>query len=251
MAGARGPIVQQAGAAGHEGRVHGRQDGVIRGGVLAGLAVALVTVAVPVSAAPAGRARGGPGLLEDSACSGPHSGRGAADRGLVCLGQLCTAVGFYGNVPGTGTLAEYWDGTSWSLQATPDPAGAGVSVLKGVSCPAAGFCAAVGRYQNAAGKHVTLAETWNGTAWSIQPAPSPAGARRSYLWAVSCASPTACTATGSYETASRRHVTLAEAWNGTSWSDPAHAPPHAGPQQPVRRVLPVAWCLHRGGHPDR
>ena len=192
--------------------------GVIRGGVLAGLAVALVTVAVPVSAAPAGRAPAGPAAWKIQHVPDPTAAGGRLTGVSCASASACTAVGFYGNVPGTGTLAEHWDGTAWSLQATPDPAGAGVSVLEGVSCPAAGFCAAVGRGQNAAGKHVTLAETWNGTSWSIRPAPSPVGARRSYLWAVSCASPTACTATGSYETASRKHVTLAEAWNGTSWS---------------------------------
>jgi hypothetical protein len=192
--------------------------GVIRGGVLAGLAVALVTVSVPVSAAPAGRAAAAPASWRIQHVPDPAVAQGRLTGVSCASASSCTAVGFYGNVPGTGTLAEHWDGTSWSLQATPDPAGAGVSVLKGVSCPVARFCAAVGRYQNAAGKNVTLAETWNGTAWSIQAAPSPVGARRSYLRAVSCASPTACTATGNYETASRRHVTLAEAWNGTSWS---------------------------------
>ena len=149
--------------------------GVIRGGALAGVVAALVTVAVPVSAAPAG-----PAAWKIQHVPDPAVAQGRLTGVSCASARSCTAVGFYGNLPGTGTLAEHWDGTSWSLQATPDPAGAGVSVLEGVSCPAAGVCAAVGRYQNAAGKHVTLlAETWNGTAWSIRPEPSPAGSRRS------------------------------------------------------------------------
>ena len=160
-------------------------------------------------------------------------------------------MGFYGNVPGTGTLAEHWDGTSWSLQATPDPAGAGVSVLEGVSCPAAGFCAAVGRYQNAAGKHVTLAETWNGTV-VVDPACAQPGGGAAQL----SVGRVLRLAHGLHRNGELRDG-IAQARHAGRGVErhlvvrPAHAPPRAGPQQPVRRVLPVAWCLHRGGHPDR
>ena len=63
----------------------------------------------------------------------------------------CTAVGVFDNLPGTGTLVERWNGTSWSIQASANPAGAFTSVLFGVSCPAATFCVAVGNYRNRAG----------------------------------------------------------------------------------------------------
>lgn len=61
--------------------------GVIRGGVLAGLVAALVTVAVPVSAVLAGRTPAGPASWMIQHVPDPTVAGGAADRGLVCLGQ--------------------------------------------------------------------------------------------------------------------------------------------------------------------
>jgi hypothetical protein len=83
-----------------------------------------------------------------------------------------------------------------------------------VSCPRANDCVAVGGSPSA-----PLVERWNGRAWEIQPAPSPAGAQSSSLAAVSCVKPKACTAVGSY-TPSRpplAQATLAERWNGRVW----------------------------------
>jgi len=81
-------------------------------------------------------------------------------------------------------------------------------VLSAVSCTSASACTAVGSYDN-----VTLAETWNGARWSLEPTPNPSGSKRSALSGVSCTSATSCTAVGSYD-----NVTLAEAWNGAKWS---------------------------------
>jgi len=64
------------------------------------------------------------------------------------------------------TLAEVWDGTSWSSRPTPNPKDPGTngSVLSGVSCASATACMAVGHY------YAGLAEAWNGTSWSIRTA---------------------------------------------------------------------------------
>jgi hypothetical protein len=56
-------------------------------------------------------------------------------------------------------LAEAWNGTSWSLQKTPSPAGSSTTVLSGVACAAAGPCDAVGYYFSADGIELPLAET--------------------------------------------------------------------------------------------
>ena len=71
-----------------------------------------------------------------------------------------------------------------------------------------------------------LAETWNGTSWSVEPSSNPPGATSSYLSAVSCPSASFCMAVGyqyhPYE------QNLAETWNGTSWSvEPSSNPPGA------------------------
>jgi hypothetical protein len=59
---------------------------------------------------------------------------------------------------------------------------------------------------------VTLAERWNGKPWAIQPTPNPARAQQSRLWAVACASASACTAVGTATKMAGNQVTLAERW---------------------------------------
>jgi hypothetical protein len=109
-------------------------------------------------------------------------------------------------------LAERWNGTKWSLQTTPNPTGAVQSYLSGVSCASASACTAAGHYFNGT-TTVTLAERWNGTKWSLQHTPNPTGSTDSELHGVSCASASACTATGYYNNGTTP-VTLAERWNG-------------------------------------
>ena len=140
----------------------------------------------------------------------PQSDRGAGSRlqGVSCTSATaCTAVGSYYNSAGERvTLAERWNGTGWKIQSTPNPTGGQHNSLQGISCTSATACTAVGNYVNSAGKLVTLAERWNGTAWTVQSTPNPSGAGGSYLKGVSCTSATACTAVGysDQDSASRR-----------------------------------------------
>lgn len=145
----------------------------------------------------------------------------AAATGLFavsCAGATaCTATGSSQGPSGTArTLAETWNGTKWSIVATPSPAGAIQSVLTGVSCPAPKTCIAGGYSRNDTGALKTLAETWNGAKWSIVATPPPAGASQSALSAVSCTSARTCTAVGAYISGATL-VTLAETWNGSTW----------------------------------
>jgi hypothetical protein len=140
--------------------------------------------------------------------------------GVSCAtATSCIAVGEYRNASNTYlTLAERWNGTSWTIKSTPNPAGATFPTLQAVSCTSATACTAVGTYTNASGTDVTLAERWNGTTWVIQPTPNHAGATGSYLQGVSCTSATACTATGGYFNSAGTLLTLAERWNGSTWT---------------------------------
>jgi hypothetical protein len=54
---------------------------------------------------------------------------------------------FYNSTGVQVTLAEVWDGSRWAIQPTPNPVGAGASVLLGVSCTSPGACTAVGYTQ--------------------------------------------------------------------------------------------------------
>jgi hypothetical protein len=150
----------------------------------------------------------------------PAGAEGSELSGVACASAAgCIAVGSYSNSAGKGvTLAEEWNGTSWSVQSTPNPSGAKGSELSGVACASAAACTAVGSYTNSAGTSVTLAEARNGTSWSVQPSPNPKGAAAASLYGVSCLSATACTAVGSYTNGTGTGVTLAEDWNGTRWS---------------------------------
>jgi hypothetical protein len=139
--------------------------------------------------------------------------------GVSCASTTdCTAVGYYVNSAGVAmTLAESWNGTSWQLQSTPNPAGALSSKLVGVSCTSSTDCTAVYSYDNSAGVGVTLAESWNGSNWQLQSTPNAAGATYSNLMEVSCTSSTDCTAAGYHDNSAGVGVTSAEHWNGTSW----------------------------------
>jgi hypothetical protein len=139
--------------------------------------------------------------------------------GVSCTAATaCTAVG-EGYSPVTEyfeMLAERWNGSSWKIQPTPNPAGAFGSSLYGVSCAAATACTAVG-YYGTSSSTVTLAERWNGSSWKSQPTPNPSGAFGSLLSGVWCTAATSCTAVG-YDDSSSSALTLAERWNGSSWT---------------------------------
>lgn len=193
--------------------------------------------------------------LSSVSCSGPDA---------------CIAVGSYffrqSMRAFSGTIAEQWDGTAWSadtvpasfpggqvscVSATDCTAGAGggsshwdgsawsavvpgsnlpAATINGLSCPSAGACQAVG------GSSVpseddwafgTFAESWDGMDWSQQATPDPGGGSN-VLNAISCSSPTSCTAVGDLIDASVDfpiEVPLVETWDGTRWS----AQPSPGP----------------------
>src|SRR5207249_4419773 len=93
------------------------------------------------------------------------------------------------------TLIESWNGTSWSIVASPNNGTTRANFLLGVSCVSAGTCTAAGSYINSHGVERTLIESWNGTAWSIAASPNK-GTSHNRLYAVSCPSTTACMAVG-------------------------------------------------------
>jgi hypothetical protein len=130
----------------------------------------------------------------------------------------CEAVGFYYDSAGvTRSLAEGWNGSTWSLQPTPLPAGAKSGQVGSVSCTSPTACVAVGSYVTAAGTTVTLIEGWDGASWSLQQNPNPAGATDSELHGVSCSTAVACTAVGSYSNSPGIDRPLAEARTGSGW----------------------------------
>jgi hypothetical protein len=90
------------------------------------------------------------------------------------------AVGYTITTDGTNqpdkTLIEHWNGTSWSIVASPSPASN--DTLAGVAARSAGDVWAVGTRQDRSGPipiDRTLTEHWNGSTWSVVASPNVGG----------------------------------------------------------------------------
>jgi hypothetical protein len=135
-------------------------------------------------------------------------------QSVSCAGSDCLAVGWNGST----ALAEFWNGTTWSLEAVALPKGTTSSYLYAASCTGAGTtCQVVGNYSSSTVYEGLLAESWNGTMWTLQKAPTRRGTIQASFGGVSCTSPDACTAVGYFKNSSAEEVALAEGWNGTGW----------------------------------
>ncbi len=136
----------------------------------------------------------------------------------------CVAVGSYwdsaDNIHG---LIETLSDGSWSASKAPtaglnpapsaDPGG-----LQALSCPAAGWCVAVGSYQDQAGSRDGLIETLTNRSWTAQTAPVITGASHVQLLAVSCPARGSCVAVGDYEDTAGNLQGLTEVLAGGTWT---------------------------------
>jgi Protein kinase domain len=132
--------------------------------------------------------------------------------GVTCrMAGSCVAVGDYIKngapaISGPGSLIQTLplietlaDGT-WTV--TDNVAGAPVSRLDGVACPAAGSCVAVGYNLTAANLFGSpVAATLSGGRWTAAALPLPSDVSKSRigdLYGIGCPAPGTCTAVGSY-----------------------------------------------------
>jgi hypothetical protein len=95
-------------------------------------------------------------------------------------GSNVWAVGYTITTDGTNqpdkTLIEHWNGSSWSVVASPSPASN--DTLSGVAARSAGDVWAVGTRQDRSGAipiDRTLTEHWNGSTWSVVASPNVGG----------------------------------------------------------------------------
>ena len=78
------------------------------------------------------------------------------------------AVGYY-NLGGEKTLAEHWNGTSWSIPLTTTNPGSDFNVFAGVTAPSSSNVWAVGYYEDdTSNAERTLVEKYNGSSWSLE-----------------------------------------------------------------------------------
>src|SRR5205823_1467931 len=112
----------------------------------------------------------------------------------------------------------HWDGTSWSVVPSPSP-GTTLNRLSGVAALAADDVWAIGLETAPSGGEVPLAEHWDGTSWSaVDTAPLPPNDGISEFLGVSATSTNDVWAVGDYGNTQGGITTLAEHWDGTSWS---------------------------------
>jgi hypothetical protein len=129
-------------------------------------------------------------------------------------------------------------GGCWSGMASPATVG-----LYGTSCVSSDFCMAVGHTTQVA------AAEWNGSAWSVTPAPDPeppSAGVSSILTRVSCTSPTFCVAVGSStDPTNYEKVDVIEHWNGSQWS--LMSPAQSGAQLIGVSCTSASFCVAVGG----
>src|SRR5258708_2001779 len=141
------------------------------------------------------------------------------------------AVGNYNAGPYTmslRTLAQHWNGSSWSIVSTPNPARKkgdydSLQAVAAVSTSndwAAGYS---GNLSVAADK--TLIEHWNGSAWSIVSSPNPTTSQD--LYGVAAVSTSDVWAVG-FGGGPSGFTAVIEHWDGSSWKLAPGADPNVG-----------------------
>ena len=160
--------------------------------------------------------------------------QGAVLYGVDCpAANRCLAVGG----AASGFWAQLWNGTSWIKLTPAVPAGATLEIsLNAVSCTGAAHCVVVGAYDTGKGEariSHALAESWNGSSWTLLPAP-PAGLTG--LQAVSCPTATQCVVLG---TPVSQAAPGSAVLNGSTWT--SLTTPSASPT-PTNQFLSGISC---------
>jgi hypothetical protein len=177
----------------------------------------------------------------------PNPGTANDLKDVSCTSSThCVAVGSKTSSGSEATLAMTWNGTSWTTQTTPNPIGALNASAEAVSCTSSTACIAVGGYQAANGP-LPFAMHWDGTSWSIKSVKLPAETNFGWLEGVDCTSSTFCMGVGAYNKIGQGNFTMAQKWNGTSWS--AEKPANPGKSSNELRAVSCTasnWCKAAG-----
>jgi len=187
----------------------------------------------------------------------------------------CWAAGYAGPGPINGhgpfaTLIEHWNGTRWSV--VPSPSVGRRSGLFGMSCATSANCWAIGTWMPAHGtRGGTLAEHWDGSAWSKVATPTDhsgvptwtpgdvlptVAAFGATMNDVACVHGGTCLAVGNgrYDGFPSQggqlggSRALTQRWNGTAWAD-VGTPALAGANVTDLAALSCtsgSWCMAVG-----
>jgi hypothetical protein len=149
--------------------------------------------------------------------------------GVSCVSPTwCDAVGTTGSASfAAKPLVEHWDGSAWTVVATPALAGTyRYTALHAISCRSTAACLAVG-FDDSGGEPVV--ESWTGTNWSLASNSGlPAAAQ---LDSVSCWTSNGCLVASSEYTGHLRPA-LVDTWDGSTFTATTVAGP-IGVHQPT------------------
>ena len=110
------------------------------------------------------------------------------------------------------TLVEHWNGSQWSVIASPNPSGSAINSLNEVAVVSTNNIWAVGSSNTYS---QTLIEHWNGTKWSLVNSPNPG--QINLLSGIAAVSANNIWTVGQ-SLVSPGGQTLIEHWNGSQWS---------------------------------
>ena len=138
-----------------------------------------------------------------------------APPSVSCAGSFCAVASGL-------SAAESTNGTTWTVQTLPVPAGlSSNSSVDGISCWSPGACTAVGTPLG--GGSGVFAETLSGGAWSATPLPASLGSET--LSGISCLSAVSCTAVGAADNPGIQ--SMVERLVGSTWTE-SLLPPVSG-----------------------
>ena len=126
-------------------------------------------------------------------------------------------VGQYTDANGLHPLTEHWDGSSWTWVPAPDGVLNSTNFLMAVSAIATDDVWAVGYEDDSFLNFKPLIEHWDGSAWSVSPSPVLSG-NENIMYGVSASSSNEVWAVGIQGDSGTELRTLAERWDGSSWS---------------------------------
>lgn len=178
------------------------------------------------------------------------------------VGAYCTAACNTGSAVVRGLILQ-WNGTAWTKVAIPNPPGAVIVNLQGVTIRSPSDAWAVGDYCTSTpcysgGPAVPhrLILHWNGSAWRMVASPDPGGSYGSSLSAVTALSSSSAWAVGSYGTKPSSSgvcpgcpgsKSLVLHWNGSTWVQQASpsrgVPPGSGLSAVSALSASDAWAV--------
>lgn len=150
--------------------------------------------------------------------SSPNAGSSELDGVTATSASDAWAVGYGTNSSFTSiSLAEHWNGSTWSIVSTPNPAASNGTFLLAAAAVSTSDVWAVGDYQGSSSNE-PLIENWNGSSWSIVSSPNVTSNPYTLLNGVTTISSSVAWAVGQSSNSSGAAQTVIEKWNGSSWS---------------------------------